>query len=107
MSPTGLAAQRIAHRYYNGLQSELQKRGTRGSLISREDSFTATRGLLALSSPKDAGCSRMRGGPSRLPFPQTAVSHANPLPIPLEDLSGVTPARLELLGRLGLRTVGD
>jgi ATP-dependent DNA helicase RecG len=31
----------------------------------------------------------------------------NPLAAPLDTLPGVTPSRLELLGRLGLRTVGD
>jgi ATP-dependent DNA helicase RecG len=35
------------------------------------------------------------------------LSHASPLAIALQELAGITPARLELLGRLGLRTVGD
>jgi ATP-dependent DNA helicase RecG len=35
------------------------------------------------------------------------VSDDNPWQIPLEDLPGISPTRLELLGRLGLRTVGD
>jgi ATP-dependent DNA helicase RecG len=35
------------------------------------------------------------------------VSDPNPLRIPLTNLPGVSPARLELLERLGLRTVGD
>jgi ATP-dependent DNA helicase RecG len=32
---------------------------------------------------------------------------SDPLPIPLDALPGVTPARLDLLGRLGVRTIGD
>jgi ATP-dependent DNA helicase RecG len=35
------------------------------------------------------------------------VADSNPLRISLADLPGVSPARLELLERLGLRTVGD
>ena len=35
------------------------------------------------------------------------MSDSNPLRTPLADLPGVSPARLELLERLGLRTVGD
>jgi ATP-dependent DNA helicase RecG len=35
------------------------------------------------------------------------VSNPNPLRIPLAELAGISPARQELLERLGLRTVGD
>src|SRR5689334_5702201 len=36
-----------------------------------------------------------------------SVAPDDPLAFGLQTLPGVTPARLELLGRLGLRTVGD
>jgi ATP-dependent DNA helicase RecG len=35
------------------------------------------------------------------------VASVNPFQVPLQELPGVTPARLELLDRLGIRTVGD
>ncbi len=35
------------------------------------------------------------------------MSHDSPLQVPLQQLPGVAPARLELLARLGLHTVGD